>query len=93
MFSSDHLVGYWDMNEEKTVPSNLTKTNNESALILNRLNFNPSSRCYNCVIQQNASGLIELVSVRNIMQNEQIVCWFADSYFKNIKSKIFSCFR
>ena len=87
MFSGDHLVGYWDMMEEKTshVPKS---TQNDATLILNRINFNSNLKCYNCVLQQNSSGLIEIVSVRNIAQNEQIICWFAESYYKNIKSKL-----
>jgi len=93
MFSGDRLVGYWDMNEEASdcaASSSSTSKNNDTTAIIHKLNFNSNPRCYNCIIQQNPSGLIELVSVRNIAQSEQVVCWFADSYFKNIKSKFIS---
>ena len=85
MFSSEKLVGYWDTNEE-TSTSSVSKS--ETGLILNKSNFNSNPKGFNCVLQQNASGFIELVSVKCISPGEQIICWLAEPYLKNIKSKL-----
>jgi len=42
---------------------------------------------YNCVVQSNPiNGCLELQTVKQIMENEKIICWFSDSYLKNIKN-------
>ena len=86
MFSSERLVGYWEPSDDRIHPQ-FGNSNAMTSLLLAKANFSSSPKCYNCVLQQNASGLVEVVSVRSIAQSEPIVCWFADSYLKNIKSE------
>lgn len=59
-------------------------------ILLNRHNF--SSNNFNCQIQSNAVNIsggtvLEIISTRDIQPNEQIICWFSNSYLDKIKSK------
>ena len=86
MFFNERLVGYLDMNDvESSTPTNASHT--DATLFLNKVNFNAHSKNYNCVLQQNACGLVEIVCHKDVMASEPLVCWFAEPYLKNIKSK------
>lgn len=41
----------------------------------------------NCVIDCNQNGILEVVSVKEIRNGEEITCWFSDKYLKNLRSK------
>ena len=85
MFFNERLIGYLDTNDL----SQSVNSDSSASLILNKTNFNANPKCYNCVLQQSACGLIELVCLKDVAHNEPLVCWFAEPYLKNIKSKIF----
>lgn len=53
------------------------------ANLINKKSFNPHS--YNCVLQSSSCGIIELITTRDILIGEEIVCWFANDYLKCIK--------
>lgn len=80
MFLNDCLLGYCDININNN-------NNNNLYPLLNRSHFDPTH--YNCLLQSNSntSGLLEVVSTRDIQSNEQLICWFSPTYLNNIKSK------
>jgi hypothetical protein len=81
VFLNEKLIGYLDMNNQI----------GELNLILNKSNFN--SKSFNCLLQTNVTnGLLEMYTCKDLMPNEQIVCWFAESFLKNLKSNYFILF-
>jgi hypothetical protein len=46
-----------------------------------------SANEHNCVLQCAPSGLIEITAARHLQPNEEVICWFAESYMRNIQSK------
>ena len=86
VFSHDRVLGYLDMNHSinETISSG---GDNQLLHLLNKSTFNSVE--FNCVIGSNAdSGCLELTASRDIMPGELIVCWFNETYLKNIKSKL-----
>ncbi len=81
-----------DLNSCSNSPSSvqIIQNNNQqksefklSKTILNQTNFN-------CVLKPNqANGLIELITTRDIQMNEDLLCWFSQDYLASIQSKIF----
>lgn len=55
--------------------------------ILNKNQFSQSN--FNCAIQSNSTnGLIELIAIKDIKPNEELICWFTDSYLNNMKCNL-----
>lgn len=78
----DHLLGYLDMNHS----SSESTPDNHLLYLLNKTTFAPSN--YNCIIQPSQLGnSLELIAIKDIQANQELVCWFSESYLKNIKSK------
>ena len=75
------------MNHE-SLNSNNTSNNiqDQQLFVLNRIKFDSIN--YNCLIQSNMNGQIEMIANRDLLPNEEIICWFTEIYLKNIKSKI-----
>lgn len=60
-------------------------TNDLIVKILSKQNFRAFN--YNCVLESNAkTGVLELVSVKDLCPNEPIVIWLSEPYLANIKS-------
>ncbi len=56
-------------------------------MYIGKVNFRPVN--FNCILNNvSSSGILEIVACKDININEEIVCWFSDSYLKNIKSMI-----
>jgi hypothetical protein len=77
------------MNHESLNNNTNSNSNNfqdQQLFILNRCKFDPVN--FNCLIQSNMNGQIEMIANRDLLPNEEIICWFSEIYLKNIKSKI-----
>ena len=57
----------------------------QNSLYFNRIKFNPFK--FNCIIDCNRNGVLDLISVHNIKLNDEIICWFSEIYIAKIKSK------
>ena len=80
-----------DMNHEplNASSSNIRNPNSQmmdqQLFVLNKLTFDPLN--FNCYLQSNLNGQFELIASRDLLPNEEMTCWFSESYLKNIKSK------
>lgn len=60
-------------------------TNDLIVKILNKQNFRMSN--YNCVLESNIkTGVLELMSVKELCPDEPLIIWFSEPYLANIKS-------
>lgn len=84
IFLNEKLLGYVDLNHE-LANCNTNLSPDFQLFLLNKIQFDPIN--YNSLIQSNLNGQIELVACQDIQSNEEIICWFSESYLKNIKSK------
>lgn len=82
MFLNDKLLGYLDMNYESLNTN--SQVTDAQLFVLNKINFDSNN--HNCLIQSNENGQIEIIASRDIQTNEEIICWFSETYLKNIKS-------
>ncbi len=56
-------------------------------MFLSRIKFNPIK--FNCIIDCNSSnGVLELITMKNIKPDEEILCWFSEIYIEKINSKL-----
>ncbi len=61
---------------------------NDLNMCIGKVNFKPVN--FNCVLNNvSSSGILEIVACKDININEEIVCWFSDTYLKNIKSIVY----
>ena len=71
------------------INSGISSTNSQmieqQLFALNKLAFDPFN--FNSFLQSNLNGQLELIASKDLLPNEEIICWFSDTYIKNIKSK------
>ncbi|RNA05758.1 PR domain zinc finger 1 isoform X1 [Brachionus plicatilis] len=78
IFINNTLIGYHDMNID-------VSTNDLIVKILSKQNFRKKD--FNCVLDSNAkSGVLELLSVKELTPNEPLVVWFSEPYLAKIKN-------
>ena len=89
IFINDVLVGYFDANSQSQATSSplmppMAAAQSQPANLFNKLKFDPGFA--NCLIQSNSqSGQIELIAKKDLSQNDELICWFAEHYLKNIR--------